>query len=87
MCFKCKDCNKSLDSTNATSHEEEGVRSVYCKACYGKHFGPGGFRGGSGGTGIMAPTGADAPAPVNAGNTDADALTQAGMQRAAAQGQ
>lgn len=39
MCFKCNSCNKNLDSTLLTEHED----NIYCKACYGKNFGPKGF--------------------------------------------
>ena len=38
-CLRCATCGKSLDSTNLNEHEEE----IYCKACYGKSFGPKGF--------------------------------------------
>ncbi|KAK7098123.1 cysteine and glycine-rich protein 1-like isoform X2 [Littorina saxatilis] len=38
-CFKCSACSKSLDSTLLTQHED----NIYCKACYGKNFGPRGF--------------------------------------------
>eukprot|EP01128_Nolandella_sp_AFSM9_P006103 TRINITY_DN3069_c1_g5_i1.p1 TRINITY_DN3069_c1_g5~~TRINITY_DN3069_c1_g5_i1.p1 ORF type:complete len:185 (-),score=32.16 TRINITY_DN3069_c1_g5_i1:159-671(-) len=38
-CLKCPECNKRLDSTTLTEHDDE----VYCKACYGKKFGPTGF--------------------------------------------
>jgi cysteine and glycine-rich protein len=39
MCVKCKQCNKSLDSTNLTDKDNE----IYCKGCYAKLFGPSGF--------------------------------------------
>ncbi|KAJ8299432.1 hypothetical protein KUTeg_023492 [Tegillarca granosa] len=38
-CFKCTSCGKNLDSTTLTQAEGE----IFCKACYGKHFGPKGF--------------------------------------------
>lgn len=38
-CFKCTACRRNLDSTLLTEHEN----NVYCKACYGKNFGPKGF--------------------------------------------
>ena len=38
-CLRCAKCGKSLDSTTLNEHEEE----IYCKACYGKCFGPKGF--------------------------------------------
>jgi len=40
MCLKCPDCNKLLDSTTVCEHE--GL--VYCKACYGRRYGPKGTR-------------------------------------------
>ena len=66
MCLKCKTCRKLLDSTTLCNHDGE----VYCKACYGKHFGPHGF-GYAGGGSIMhtqgvAPPQDAAPAPVAA---------------------
>ena len=36
-CFKCVDCNKPLSSSNISHHDDK----IYCKGCYGKHFGPG----------------------------------------------
>ncbi|KAL8609546.1 hypothetical protein ACOMHN_000602 [Nucella lapillus] len=42
-CFKCGTCNKILDSTLLTQHEG----NIYCKACYGRNFGPKGFGHGS----------------------------------------
>lgn len=38
-CFRCSNCNKSLDSTTLTQHED----NIYCKACYSRKFGPKGF--------------------------------------------
>ncbi|CAH1786466.1 unnamed protein product [Owenia fusiformis] len=35
-CFRCKPCNKSLDSTTCTDKDGE----LYCKSCYAKQFGP-----------------------------------------------
>ncbi|THD24858.1 Cysteine and glycine rich protein 1 [Fasciola gigantica] len=45
-CFRCKTCGKSLDSTTLCTQKEE--REIYCKACYGKNFGPKGFGFGQG---------------------------------------
>ncbi|KAK7601538.1 hypothetical protein V9T40_008979 [Parthenolecanium corni] len=39
-CFKCKDCNKTLDSIIACDGPDN---DVYCKTCYGKKFGPHGY--------------------------------------------
>jgi len=38
-CLKCPDCNKRLDATILTERDGQ----VFCKACYGKRFGPKGF--------------------------------------------
>lgn len=38
-CFACKLCNKRVDSSILCEKEGE----IYCKSCYGKHFGPKGF--------------------------------------------
>lgn len=47
LCLKCGLCNKLLDSTTLRDHDGE----IFCKACYGKKFGPKGygFAGGAGG--------------------------------------
>lgn len=39
MCIKCAKCNKLLDSSTFTEHENE----MYCKSCYGRLFGPKGY--------------------------------------------
>ena len=36
----CSACNKSIDSTTQTEREGQ----LYCKACYGKNFGPKGAK-------------------------------------------
>lgn len=38
-CFTCLMCNKRVDSSNLCEREGE----IYCRACYGKNFGPKGF--------------------------------------------
>eukprot|EP00096_Caligus_rogercresseyi_P005374 TRINITY_DN2072_c0_g1_i1.p1 TRINITY_DN2072_c0_g1~~TRINITY_DN2072_c0_g1_i1.p1 ORF type:complete len:218 (+),score=49.57 TRINITY_DN2072_c0_g1_i1:207-860(+) len=38
-CFTCNLCNKRVDSSNLCEREGE----LFCKACYGKNFGPKGF--------------------------------------------
>eukprot|EP00009_Paramoeba_aestuarina_P004131 CAMPEP_0201506882 /NCGR_PEP_ID=MMETSP0161_2-20130828/721_1 /ASSEMBLY_ACC=CAM_ASM_000251 /TAXON_ID=180227 /ORGANISM="Neoparamoeba aestuarina, Strain SoJaBio B1-5/56/2" /LENGTH=130 /DNA_ID=CAMNT_0047901117 /DNA_START=87 /DNA_END=479 /DNA_ORIENTATION=- len=58
-CLKCPDCNKLLDSTTLCEHE--GL--VYCKADYGKRFGPKGF--GFAGGGAMMHTDGGGATPVN----------------------
>ena len=35
-CFICADCSKSLDTSTVCLRDSE----AYCKACYGKQFGP-----------------------------------------------
>lgn len=37
-------CRKNLDSTTVAVHENE----IYCKACYGKKYGPKGYGYGAG---------------------------------------
>nr|CAD7398317.1 unnamed protein product [Timema cristinae] len=36
-CFNCKDCHRSLDSTNLNDGPD---RDIYCRSCYGRNFGP-----------------------------------------------
>jgi cysteine/glycine-rich protein len=50
QCFLCAngECNKRLDSTTVTEHDGK----IYCKACYAKNFGPGGY-GYGGGAGLF----------------------------------
>ena len=36
FCFFLATCSKRLDSTTCTEHE----RSLYCKTCYGRQYGP-----------------------------------------------
>ncbi|XP_048401575.1 cysteine and glycine-rich protein 3 [Stegostoma tigrinum] len=43
-CFICMICRKALDSTTVAAHEAE----IYCKACYGKKYGPKGYGYGQG---------------------------------------
>ncbi|XP_054761856.2 cysteine and glycine-rich protein 2-like [Lytechinus pictus] len=51
LCFSCESCSKRLDST--TVSDKEG--KIYCKGCYGKHFGPKGY-GYGGGAGALTNT-------------------------------
>lgn len=53
LCLKCAKCNKLLDSTTCTDHEDE----VYCRACYGKNFGPKGYGFAGGASGLSMDTG------------------------------
>jgi len=48
-CFNCATCHKGLDSTTLTEKDGE----IYCKSCYGKHFGPKGY-GYGGGAGVLS---------------------------------
>ncbi|KAI7794620.1 cysteine and glycine-rich protein 1, partial [Triplophysa rosa] len=48
-CFLCMVCRKNLDSTTVATHENE----IYCKACYGKKYGPKGY-GYGGGAGTLS---------------------------------
>ncbi|KAM0747964.1 LIM-domain-containing protein [Meredithblackwellia eburnea MCA 4105] len=41
-CMRCLACNKSLDSFSLVDREGD----PYCKACYGKHYGPKGYGAG-----------------------------------------
>ncbi|KAG7283434.1 hypothetical protein CRUP_031487 [Coryphaenoides rupestris] len=43
-CFRCALCGKGLESTTLADKDGE----IYCKACYGKNFGPKGFGYGQG---------------------------------------
>ncbi|VDD77524.1 unnamed protein product [Mesocestoides corti] len=44
QCFKCSMCNKPVDSTTGAQHE----RTLYCKTCHGREFGPKGYGFGQG---------------------------------------
>nr|XP_047124789.1 cysteine and glycine-rich protein 3-like [Hydra vulgaris] len=57
-CFTCKECNKSLDSNTVAEKKSEdgGVGEIYCKSCYGRHYGPTGY-GYGGGAGALTNTG------------------------------
>jgi len=47
-CFTCRDCARPLDSTSCCDAPDD---EIYCRACYGKRFGPHGYGyGGSGST-------------------------------------
>jgi len=39
-CFNCSQCHRPLDSILACDGPD---KEIYCKACYGKNFGPKGF--------------------------------------------
>ena len=47
-CFKCSMCNKMLDSTNNNARDNQ----LFCKACYGRKYGPKGY-GFGGGAGAL----------------------------------
>ncbi|XP_069680622.1 muscle LIM protein Mlp84B isoform X4 [Periplaneta americana] len=44
-CFRCKNCNRTLDST---THCDGPDKEIYCKVCYAKRFGPRGVGRGGG---------------------------------------
>lgn len=48
LCFKCCECNKSLQPGMCNEHEN----SLYCSSCYGRKFGPKGY-GFAGGAGTL----------------------------------
>ncbi|EEB17494.1 muscle lim protein, putative [Pediculus humanus corporis] len=50
-CFKCGSCSKRLDSTNCCEGPD---KDIYCKACYGKRFGPKGYGYGQGGGALQS---------------------------------
>eukprot|EP00066_Takifugu_rubripes_P022204 XP_011611470.1 PREDICTED: cysteine and glycine-rich protein 2 [Takifugu rubripes] len=54
FCFNCLKCGKRLDSTTVADKDGE----IYCKACYGKNFGPKGFGYGQG-AGALVPLSED----------------------------
>ena len=54
MCFKCKNCNKMLESGSEKEHDKE----VYCNTCHRKNFGPKGY-GYGGGAGALSMDGAN----------------------------
>ncbi|KAL5007396.1 hypothetical protein ScPMuIL_016202 [Solemya velum] len=53
LCMKCANCNKLMDSTTSTEHDGE----AFCKACYGKLFGPKGYGFAGGSSGLSMDTG------------------------------
>ncbi|KAM3871967.1 cysteine and glycine-rich protein 1-like isoform 2-T2 [Diretmus argenteus] len=52
-CFVCMACGKSLDSTTVAVHMDE----IYCKACYGRKYGPKGYGYGQGAGTLSMDTG------------------------------
>ena len=46
-------CKKLLDSTNCTEHEKQ----LFCKACYGRRYGPKGVGFGQGAGALSMDTG------------------------------
>merc|ERR1712098_45551 len=52
-CFKCSMCGKMLDSTNNNCKDAK----LYCKACYGRKFGPKGYGFGGGAGALNMDTG------------------------------
>merc|ERR1712241_264507 len=54
ICFKCSMCNKMLDSTTCAEHE----KTLYCKVCHGRKYGPKGVGFGIGAGALSMDTGA-----------------------------
>ncbi|XP_038675664.1 cysteine and glycine-rich protein 1-like [Scyliorhinus canicula] len=54
-CFRCMGCKKNLDSTTLAVHGDE----IYCKACYGRKYGPKGYGYGQGAGTLNMDTGAN----------------------------
>lgn len=52
-CLLTDSCKKLLDSTTCNDHDGE----IYCKACYGKNFGPKGYGFAGGASGLNMDTG------------------------------
>ena len=83
-CFTCADCNKRLDSTTLSNKGDQ----IYCKACYGKKFGPKGFGYAGGGafmhTGVETSSGPSNASTVsqtaNAAPSSAKFCSQCGFQ-------
>jgi len=44
LCFRCAACGKGLDSTTVVDRDGQ----IFCRACYGKNFGPKGYGYGQG---------------------------------------
>merc|ERR1711976_1017688 len=53
ICFKCSMCNKMLDSTTCAEHE----KTLFCKTCYGRMYGPKGVGFGIGAGALSMDTG------------------------------
>ncbi|CAG5132657.1 unnamed protein product [Candidula unifasciata] len=53
LCFRCNACGVGLDSNRLAVREEE----IYCRACYGKNFGPKGYGYAGGASGLSMDTG------------------------------
>ena len=72
-CFVCsnKTCNKRLDSTNATEHDEE----IYCKTCYANAFGPKGYGFAGGAAGSMTLTAPTLPVNKSIGSSNVPGVT------------
>jgi len=62
LCFNCCECHRPLDSMLACDGPDN---EIYCKACYGKHFGPKGFGYGHSPTLVSVGGGADIPTPAD----------------------
>ncbi|EFX75802.1 hypothetical protein DAPPUDRAFT_306648 [Daphnia pulex] len=63
-CFSCGDCHRPLDSVLACDGPN---KDIYCKACYGKRFGPKGFGYGHSPTLVCTTGTADVPVEAKQG--------------------
>ncbi|KAI9552806.1 hypothetical protein GHT06_020686 [Daphnia sinensis] len=64
LCFNCADCHRPLDSVLACDGPD---KDIYCKACYGKRFGPKGFGYGHSPTLVCTTGTADVPVEAKQG--------------------
>merc|ERR1712112_66362 len=69
-CFKCDMCNKGLDSTNCNEKDA----ALYCKACYGRKYGPKGYGFGGGSGALNMDTGEKFGNTEHASNRPHDAV-------------
>lgn len=71
LCLRCGNCNKLLDSTTCTDHDND----IFCRNCYGKLFGPKGYGFAGGASGLSMDTGN--PGEVTRDNVSSLSIAQA----------
>ncbi|XP_066999760.1 muscle LIM protein Mlp84B isoform X2 [Anabrus simplex] len=76
-CFSCCQCHRPLDSVLACDGPD---KEIYCRACYGKNFGPKGFGYGHAPTLVSTGTGENPPASYQ------EARPNSGLKAAKGQG-